>query len=75
MVSYPMKIRPHYSGMLSGHFPDLPGIVVVGRDHEELGRLALDALEAELERCLARDGELPPCHQTTRAATITTHRF
>jgi len=59
MVSYCVKIAPHYSGMISAHFPDFPGLVVLGRDHDEARDLALAALEDELERRIGEDGSIP----------------
>ena len=59
MLSYCLKIAPHYSGMMCAHFPDFPGTVVLGRDHQEATDLALAALEFELERQIEQNGKLP----------------
>ena len=59
MISYCLTISHHYSGQMCAHFPDFPGMVVLGRDHEEVTGLALEALEAELQRRLELDGNIP----------------
>ena len=59
MPAYCLKIASHYSGLMSAHFPDFPGLVVMGRDHEEVADLAVQALEAELERQLKQNGRIP----------------
>jgi len=72
-VSYCLRIAPHYSGLISAHFPDFPGLVVLGRDHEEAKDLALAALEQELERLISQD-ELIPKPRTKGRLTISTRR-
>jgi hypothetical protein len=74
MVSYCVKIAPHYSGMISAHFPDFPGLVVLGRDHDEATDLALAALEQELERLIGTDGTIPLPRARGRL-TISTRKF
>ena len=74
MVSYCVKIAPHYSGMISAHFPDFPGLVVLGRDHDEARDLALAALEDELERRIGEDGSIPAPTATGRLS-ISTSKF
>ena len=74
MISYCLKVAPHYSGQLSGHFPDFPGLVVLGRDHEEVAGLALQALEEELEHQLAENGRIPE-PQTRGRLIVSTTRF
>lgn len=74
MVKYCLKIAPHYSGLISGHFPDLPGVVVLSADHEELAILARAALEEELDRHMAASGRIPAPRARGRI-TILTDRF
>lgn len=74
MISYCLNVAPHYSGQLSAHFPDLPGLVVMGRDHEEVTGLALQALEAELARQLAKNGRIPK-PRTRGRLIVSTTRF
>lgn len=38
-------VRCHYSGLLMGHCPEEPGLVVLARDHEELAVLMEQALD------------------------------
>ena len=59
MVSYCVKIAPHYSGLICAHFPDFPDLVVLGRDHEEAEDLARSALEQELERLIHHGIRIP----------------
>lgn len=59
MLTYRVEILPHYSGMMCGHFPDWPGLSVVGRDHEDVVELARRALTTEVERYLCEDRPLP----------------
>ena len=58
-ISYCVTIAPHYSGMMCGHFPDFPGLVVLGRDHVEVLALAAESLDAELEHHWRQDGAIP----------------
>lgn len=45
-VAHPAyDVRCHYSGLLMGHCPEEPGIVVLARDHEELATLMEQALD------------------------------
>ena len=74
MVAYCLKIAPHYSGLICGSFPDLPGLIVIGRDHKEVTDLAVAALEAELEQLMKRDGCLPR-PQIKGRLTISTTKF
>lgn len=74
MFAYCLKIAPHYSGLICGHFPDFPGVVVLGRDHEEVEYLAVEALETELERQLNQNGRIPK-PRTRGALSISTARF
>ena len=74
MLTYCVKIAPHYSGMISAHLPDFPGLVVLGRDHDEAKDLALAALEQELER-LAREERNFPRPMARGRLTVSTSRF
>lgn len=74
MFSYCVRIAPHYTGLISAHFPDFPGLVVLGRDHDEARDLALAALEQELER-LIRQEEAIPRPRARGPTTISTRRF
>lgn len=74
MRTYCLEIAPHYSGFLCGHFPDFPGLMVIGRDHDEVADLAVAALEAELEQLIKKNGRLPR-PRTTGALSISTARF
>ena len=74
MISYCVKIAPHYTGLISAHFPDFPGLVVLGRDHDEARDLALAALEQELERLISQDGAFPEPRARGRL-TISTRKF
>ena len=74
MLTYCVKIAPHYSGMISAHLPDFPGLVVLGRDHDEARKLALAALELELERLLKEERTIPAPKARGRL-TVTTQRF
>lgn len=62
MPTYTIEILSHYSGMMSGHFPDWPGLSVLGRDHEDVVQLARGALEAEVIRYAKEDRPLPAPH-------------
>lgn len=59
MLTYKIEILPHYSGMMCGHFPDWPGVSVLGRDHEDVIELGRLALTAEVERCLSEARPVP----------------
>jgi predicted RNase H-like HicB family nuclease len=74
MRSYCLKIASHYSGQVCGHFPDLPGLVIMGRDPEEVAVLAEQALEAELERLLRKTGQVPRA-RASGPVTISTSKF
>jgi predicted RNase H-like HicB family nuclease len=74
MFSYCVRIAPHYTGQISVHFPDFPGLVVLGRDHDEARDLALAALEQELER-LIRQEEAIPRPRARGPMTISTRKF
>lgn len=74
MVAYCLKIAPHYSGLVCGHFPDIPGLMVMGRDLDEVEELAVAALEAELESQLERNGRIPK-PRTRGRLRIATARF
>lgn len=74
MVSYCVKIAPHYSGLMCAHFPDFPGLVVLGRDQDEARELALTALEQELERRISEDGTIPRPAARGKL-TISTRKF
>ena len=74
MISYCVKIAPHYTGLISAHFPDFPGLVVLGRDHDEATDLALAALELELERLIGEDAAIPRPKARGRL-TISTRKF
>jgi predicted RNase H-like HicB family nuclease len=58
-VAYCVKIAPHYSGLISAHVPDFPGLVVLGRDHDEAKELARAALELEIDRLISDEAEIP----------------
>ena len=74
MLTYCVKIAPHYSGLISAHLPDFPGLVVLGRDHDEAKKLALAALEQELERLVSAEETIP--RPTARGRiTVSTQRF
>ena len=74
MPSYCLKIAAHYSGLVSAHFPDFPGVVVMGRDHEEARDLARAALEEELKRLISQDGAIPMPRAQGRM-TVSTAKF
>jgi len=74
MLTYCVKIAPHYSGLICAHLPDFPGLVVLGRDHDEAKDLALAALEQELERLVNADESFPRPKARGRL-TISTSRF
>lgn len=44
MANWAFHVRCHYSGLLMGHCPDEPGLVVLARDHDELASLMEKAL-------------------------------
>ena len=74
MLTYAFEVKPHYSGHLCGHFPDIPCLFVLAGDHEELEELALAALEVELARRVA-DGRPFPRPGARGPCTISTPSF
>ncbi|MBC7987782.1 MAG: type II toxin-antitoxin system HicB family antitoxin [Sphingomonadaceae bacterium] len=74
MLTYFMKIVPHYSGMLVGRFPDLPDVSVVGRDHADIMARALIVLEEALAGLVA-DGRGLPRPTWRGALAVTTALF
>lgn len=59
MPTYTIEILSHYSGMMSGRFPDWPSLSVLGRDHDDVVELARGALEAEVDRYAQENRPLP----------------
>ena len=59
MTSYCLKLTPHYSGLISAQFPDIPGLVVLGRDHQEAKDAAREALAARLAQRQAEGIGMP----------------
>lgn len=53
MLTYWVEIRPHYSGLVVGRFPDIPDITMMGRDAEEVLARAPMCLEQALSEYLA----------------------
>ena len=74
MLTYFLKIVPHYSGMLVGRFPDLPDIRIFGRDQEDVMARALAALEEALAGYIA-DGRAFPRSSWRGALAVTTRLF
>jgi predicted RNase H-like HicB family nuclease len=74
MYCYCVRIAPHYTGLISAHFPDFPGLVVLGRDHDEAKDLALAALELELDRLISQDKAIPR-PRARGPMTISTRKF
>lgn len=74
MLTYFMKIVPHYSGMLVGKFPDLPDIRIVGRDQGEVLARARIVLEEALAGYIA-DGRALPRPSWRGALSVTTRMF
>ncbi len=74
MIRYCLKISSHYSGLVSGYFPDVPSASALASDQEELRLLARAALEEELDRCLKERGYIP-APQARGRITVGTDRF
>lgn len=74
MLTYFMKIVPHYSGMLVGRFPDLPEVRVIGHDQADVMARALIVLEEALAGLIA-DGRALPLPRWRGALAVTTRLF
>ncbi len=56
MLSYAMRLRSRYDGLVVASFPDVPDAVGYGRDDEEAREEGLRALEAALAALAAAAG-------------------
>lgn len=74
MLTYFMKIVPHYSGMLIGKFPDIPDIRILGRDQSEVLARAKIVLEEALAGYIA-DGRALPRPNWRGALGVSTRLF
>ena len=74
MLTYALKMAPHYDGMVMVTFPDVPEAVALGRDHDEALEQALPALESALE-CYVQEGRPFPIPRATGTLRVTSLRF
>lgn len=69
MSSYAVRLTTRYDGMVVATFPDLPGVIALGRDDEEAHDEARRALADAIAE-FARDGVEPPAPSTPGLARI-----
>lgn len=74
MLTYPLRLSPHYDGMVMVTFPDVPEAMALGRDHDEALEQALPALESALEDYVA-EGRAFPEPMGLEGLSVTTQKF
>ncbi|HTJ94844.1 MAG TPA: type II toxin-antitoxin system HicB family antitoxin [Pararobbsia sp.] len=59
MYAYPIKIKPDDNGTLLVTFPDIPEAITVAESEEDVGRMALEALESAFDIYFDQRREIP----------------
>ena len=75
MLSYPVRLIPGDDGSVTLTVIDIPEVVVVGADEDEVFRQALPQLETVLAGYVVEGRALPAPSDICAAPTVTTTQF